>query len=114
MASESSTVIFLVPAQANPQSNKARAVLFIVETIIQTVIPIDYIMIGLGVAALITAVLEAMGMFELRIDARRMTIIGMVLVGRVLLRVNMQNRARQREMMLREVPKRPLGIADDD
>jgi hypothetical protein len=76
--------------------------------------PIDYIMIALGVAALGTAAAEAMDYLTLRIDARGMTLIGIVLIGRALLRVKMQNRAQQREMMLREVPKRPLGISDDD
>jgi hypothetical protein len=76
--------------------------------------PIDYIMIGLGVAALATAVLEMAGTFTLRIDARGMSLIGIVLIGRVLLRMKMQNRQKQREMMLREIPKRPLGIDDDE
>jgi hypothetical protein len=76
--------------------------------------PIDLIMIGLGVAALATAVAEAMGMLSLRVDARGMTLIGILLIGRVMLRMKMQNRAKQREMMLREVPKHPLGIVDDD
>ena len=42
--------------------------------------PIDYIMIGLGLAALATAVAEAMGVFTLRIDARGMSLIGLVLM----------------------------------
>lgn len=76
--------------------------------------PIDYIMIALGVAALLTAVAERVGVLTLRVDERGMLLIGIVLIGRVLLRVKMQNRARQREMMLREVPRRPLGISDDE
>jgi hypothetical protein len=75
--------------------------------------PIDYTMIGLGVAALATAVAEAMGALTLRIDARGMSLIGIVLIGRVMLRIKMQNRQKQREMMLREIPKRPLGIDQD-
>ena len=71
-------------------------------------------MIGLGAAALVTAALEAAGQFALRVDARGMTLIGIVLIGRVMLRIKMQNRAKQREMMLREIPKRPLGITDED
>jgi hypothetical protein len=66
------------------------------------------------VVALGTALSEALGMFVLRIDARGMTLIGLVMIGRVVLRIKMQGRARQREMMLREVPKRPLGIDDED
>ncbi len=76
--------------------------------------PIDYIMIGLGVAAIATAVAEMSGALTLRIDARGMSLIGIVLIGRVVLRIKMQNRLRQRDMMLREIPKRPLGIADDE
>jgi hypothetical protein len=75
--------------------------------------PIDYIMIGLGVAALATAVAEMSGALTLRIDARGMSLIGIVLIGRVVLRIKMQSRLRQREMMLREIPKRPLGIDQD-
>ena len=75
--------------------------------------PIDTIMIVLGVAALGVALAEAMGMFTLRVDARGMTLIGLVMIGRVVLRIKMQGKARQREMMLREVPKRPLGIDPD-
>jgi hypothetical protein len=75
--------------------------------------PIDYIMIGLGVAALATAVAEMSGALTLRIDARGMSLIGIVLIGRVVLRIKMQNRLKQREMMLREIPKRPLGIDQD-
>jgi hypothetical protein len=75
--------------------------------------PIDYIMIGLGAAALATAVAEMSGALTLRIDARGMSLIGIVLIGRVVLRIKMQNRLRQRDMMLREIPKRPLGIDED-
>ncbi len=70
-------------------------------------------MLGLGVCSLIASVCEAMGVFSLRIDARGFLIIGLVLIARVVLRIKMQNRALQREQMIREVPKHPLGIDDE-
>jgi hypothetical protein len=43
-----------------------------------------------------------------------LVLLGLALIGRVVLRLKMQGRERQRQMMLREIPKRPLGIDDED
>jgi hypothetical protein len=76
--------------------------------------PIDYVMLALGATAEVVALLERAGVVTLRVESPVMALIGIVFIGRVALRLKMQGRERQRQMMLREVPRRPLGIADDD
>jgi hypothetical protein len=76
--------------------------------------PIDLIMLGLGGAAFVTACLEWMGVVSLRVPAPGMAVLGIVFVGRVVLRLKLQGRERQRQAMLQEIPRRPLGIEDDD
>jgi hypothetical protein len=76
--------------------------------------PIDYLMLTLGAASLVIAALESMGRLELRIPPGAMLLLALVFVGRALLRIKLRGRERQRQMMLREIPRRPLGIADDD
>jgi hypothetical protein len=76
--------------------------------------PIDYVMLALGAAAEVTAILERAGVVTLRVEAPAMALVGIIFIGRVVLRLKLQGRERQRQMMLREIPRRPLGIADDD
>ena len=75
--------------------------------------PIDFVMLTLGATALAIAALEWKGVIELRIEPRVMMLLAVVFWGRVVLRLRMQGFRRQREMMLREIPKRPLGLGDD-
>jgi hypothetical protein len=75
--------------------------------------PIDFVMLTLGATAVAVAALEFKGVIELRIDPRVMMLLAIVFWGRVALRLRMHGFRRQREMMLREIPKRPLGITDD-
>jgi len=75
---------------------------------------IDYVMLGLGAISIALAAAEWMGKVQLRVEPRAMILIAVLFVGRVVLRLKMQGRERQREMMLREVPKRPLGLEDND
>jgi Flp pilus assembly protein TadB len=74
--------------------------------------PIDFIMLALGAAAEVTAILEWAGVVTLRVEAPAMSLIGIVFIGRVVLRLKLQSRERQRQMMLNEVPRRPLGLDD--
>lgn len=76
--------------------------------------PIDYVMLTLGASALVIAALETMGKIELRIPPGAMVLLAAVFVGRAVLRIKLRGRERQRQMMLREIPRRPLGIADDE
>lgn len=76
--------------------------------------PIDYVMLALGATAEVMALLEWTGYVTLPVPTQAMSVIGIVFIGRVVLRLKMQGRERQRQMMLREIPRRPLGIADDD
>lgn len=79
-----------------------------------TMKPVDSIMLALGAGAIAMAVAEWMGAVETRVDARAFLLIALVCVGRVLLRMKLRNAARQRQMMIDEIPKRPLGIVDDE
>jgi hypothetical protein len=74
--------------------------------------PIDFIMLALGAAAEVAAILEWAGVLTLRVEAPAMSLIGIVFIGRVVLRLKLQSRERQRRMMLNEVPRRPLGLDD--
>jgi hypothetical protein len=76
--------------------------------------PIDYVMLTLGSSALVIAALETMGEIHLRVPPGAMVLIAAVFVGRAVLRMKLQGRERQRQMMLREIPRRPLGISDDE
>jgi hypothetical protein len=76
--------------------------------------PIDYVMLTLGAASLAIAALESMGKIELRIAPGVMLLLAAVFVGRAVLRIKLRGRERQRQMMLKEIPRRPLGIADDE
>lgn len=75
---------------------------------------IDYVMLLLSATALVIAGLEYAGAVQLRIDSRVMILLGVAFAGRVVIRQKLQGRERQRQMMLREVPRRPLGIEDED
>jgi hypothetical protein len=76
--------------------------------------PIDYVMLTLGAGCLAIAALQSMGKIELRFPPGAMLLLAAVFVGRALLRIKLRGRERQRQMMLKEIPRRPLGIADDD
>jgi hypothetical protein len=76
--------------------------------------PLDYVILLLGAGSIALAIAEWMGAVQHRLDPRLLILLGLALMGRVVLRLKMRGRERQREMMLREVPKRPLGIDDED
>jgi hypothetical protein len=60
------------------------------------------------------AVAEWMGRITLRVEPRIMLLLAALFVGRVLVRRRLQGREQQRQMMLKEVPKRPLGLDEEE
>jgi hypothetical protein len=75
---------------------------------------LDYVILLLGVGSIALAIAEWMDVVSHRLDPRLLVLLGLALIGRVVLRLKMQGRERQRQMMLREIPKKPLGIEEED
>ena len=75
---------------------------------------LDYVILLLGVGSIALAIAEWMDVVSHRLDPRLLVLLGLALIGRVVLRLKMQGRERQRQMMLREIPKKPLGLEDED
>jgi hypothetical protein len=75
---------------------------------------LDYVILLLGAGSIALAIAEWMGAVPHRLDPRLLILLGLALIGRVVLRLKMQGRERQRQMMLREIPKRPLGLEDEE
>ena len=72
--------------------------------------PVDSIMLALGVASIGMAIAEWMGAVQTRVDPKAFVLIAAICVGRVLLRIKLRNSVRERQSMIDEVPKRPLGL----
>ncbi len=75
---------------------------------------LDYVILLLGVGSIALAIAEWMDVVSHRLDPRLLVLLGLALIGRVVLRLKMQGRERQRQMMLREIPKKPLGLEEED
>jgi hypothetical protein len=76
--------------------------------------PLDYVILLLGAGSIALAIAEWMDVVPHRLDPRLLILLGLALIGRVVLRLKMQGRERQRQMMLREIPKKPLGLEEED
>jgi hypothetical protein len=72
--------------------------------------PIDLVMLALGAGALVLALLESRGVVPARVDQRVLMIVALLFWGRVALRLRMERFRQQREKMLQEIPKKPLGL----
>ncbi len=75
--------------------------------------PVDVTMLVVGASAFVIAALEWMGVFHFRVEPQAFLLVGIVCVGRVMLRIKLRNAALQRQAMIDEVPKHPLGLMDD-
>ena len=72
--------------------------------------PVDITMLLVGTAAFVISLLEWMGVFRFRVEPQAFLIVALVCWGRVALRIKLRNVARQRQAMIDQVPKRPLGL----
>lgn len=72
--------------------------------------PIDFVMLGLGALAVVGAALESRGIIPARVEPKMLLIVALLFWGRVALKLRMQGFRQQRQKMVEEIPKKPLGL----